>query len=802
MSDLLRQLFGVSAENSDRQVLGLEGPASKESIIRQGRARLQALQPHEQSDSSAYGIAEARVRLAVGRLVRESAGESPPAAAEVPTDPHTLAALAALARRGSRTARVLLVAAHSCEIRGDLGPAGPAAVGAKVSEPMKIRESFKASKRAVQEELAPAGPDSMASSSSALIVVAGSALASLAIAALVLWMGNQDGQVAGATRSVAPVEQTAMPVAAPAPAPESATSAVAVRPAVATPGRSGGVANPLGASTATVLDTRQESTSELLALLESWKARVDSTIAVLDGANSSEAKCKLVERLDALDGVARLIDAKRLQESALLLEVIPLQPVLPEESIMATQEWGLSASLASAGSGGELRVSILRRFGQSASADRLTAADAQGLADEALSGPSRASREVAQSLLLSRYVNSSAAAVGMLNSLASASALAEVRGFIEAFAKKDIVGAGATARLAMRQGLMSRALETGFSAVASIDETPRAMHSPAETFPAEGAIGPLQVFVASNSGALRQRSAQLSAERPALAPALKQIVESTERNRARSASVLDQMLINGVAALRMRALASGVQLASSPRAMGADEAAGVSSTPSDPADQLPEWAVTRLELLDPSRPLDYLELGEELADGTRRGSTAWITARTLFALTGAIDSSRYARSALLAIASLEETGLNGLSARLVALRASRAWASPLAVRGSATAEQRLLFAEAMADLRMGAVKRGNNKLEKPEIAALREFYTGNQSLTELDLMSSLLMERAALRDDGQLTWAEDLAIRTATPLPEVDPRDPWNALGEDVNKQYWRGGSFVGLVAGNPPLGR
>jgi hypothetical protein len=59
----------------------------------------------------------------------------------------------------------------------------------------------------------------------------------------------------------------------------------------------------------------------------------------------------------------------------------------------------------------------------------------------------------------------------------------------------------------------------------------------------------------------------------------------------------------------------------------------------------------RLARLDPVRPMDYLELGEEVAD--QAGSDAERRlARELFGYAGALDPTRLGRSAMLALASI------------------------------------------------------------------------------------------------------------------------------------------------------
>ncbi|MEY5031368.1 MAG: hypothetical protein RL354_399, partial [Planctomycetota bacterium] len=62
----------------------------------------------------------------------------------------------------------------------------------------------------------------------------------------------------------------------------------------------------------------------------------------------------------------------------------------------------------------------------------------------------------------------------------------------------------------------------------------------------------------------------------------------------------------------------------------------------------------RLARLDPVRPMDYLELGEEVAERAE-GDADRRLARQLFGLAGALDTPRLGRSAMLALAQFAST---------------------------------------------------------------------------------------------------------------------------------------------------
>ena len=74
---------------------------------------------------------------------------------------------------------------------------------------------------------------------------------------------------------------------------------------------------------------------------------------------------------------------------------------------------------------------------------------------------------------------------------------------------------------------------------------------------------------------------------------------------------------------------------------------------SRPASGVDRWE-QRLARLDPVRPIDYLELGEEVADSASSAAEKRL-ARELFGFAGALDPARLGRSAMLALASIAET---------------------------------------------------------------------------------------------------------------------------------------------------
>lgn len=214
----------------------------------------------------------------------------------------------------------------------------------------------------------------------------------------------------------------------------------------------------------------------------------------------------------------------------------------------------------------------------------------------------------------------------------------------------------------------------------------------------------------------------------------------------------------------------------------------------------------RLARLDPLRPLDYLELAEEVADAAQDDDERAL-ARELFGLAGALDTERLGRSAMLALAALATD----------ATARARATAAAELVGGKGVVRESLRFEPAQiealsrsfshyrrGDGRRALVVLRQNGAEalleavgprlpggaqgyRDDCAAMRS--SGVQVLDPEMLRRQLEIELALRR--GELrSLSLDVALRGDGPLVEIDLADPKALWGVDPARPWWRDGRW------------
>lgn len=233
--------------------------------------------------------------------------------------------------------------------------------------------------------------------------------------------------------------------------------------------------------------------------------------------------------------------------------------------------------------------------------------------------------------------------------------------------------------------------------------------------------------------------------------------------------------------------------------------AGLPGTQAAGASAASRWK-DRLSRLDPLRPLDYLELGEEVAD-TAADEADRELARQLFGFAGALDPERLGRSAMLALAALA----GDASARTRAEAAAELVGGKGVVRQALRVEPMQLEAlarsfsfhrrgdgrRAQAALRqngadalleaIGPRLPGGAQGYRDECAAMR---TSGVSLVDAEMVRRQLEIELALRRGELRGLSLDAALRGDAPLVEIDLADPKALWGVDPTRPWWRDGAW------------
>ena len=234
-----------------------------------------------------------------------------------------------------------------------------------------------------------------------------------------------------------------------------------------------------------------------------------------------------------------------------------------------------------------------------------------------------------------------------------------------------------------------------------------------------------------------------------------------------------------------------------------------------------DWT-SRLETLDPQRPLEYFELAEEVADAATNDSQREL-ARTLFGLAGALDPAQLGRSACLALADLETDAsdrrrLLALASLLASSGGGGGRLSSLGGEGDdrgaglvADPAAALAVSESFSHYRRGEGQNALAVLKEPgamELLAANSrilrggidrfiedcnyFRGGDRAprLDDADITRMLRFEAALLAGDER-DWSSDLVINQNQPLVEVDPGHLDRSLGVDLSRPLWRGGQWT-----------
>lgn len=630
----------------------------------------------------------------------------------------------------------------------------------------------------------------------------------------------------------------------------------AAHAAASAPSKSAAVAPTTGRAEATRPEwgRSSEAGSANRALRDRWQrmARVALEIAPLGERGGDELKADdplvpplrkiiVLERLLALDLAARQLLRGRDDEAALLLDTLPSdsQVTLPAHppvalAIAPDRDGDLERGLQKSPGSTESRASRLRAA--RARAEAPGPRDARTLVQEALKGPSRTTRTIAQGTLVDRGHDSRdvlEAVEERFTEIANDPALA---GMIRAFSGVDPAGieGSAAARAAIldrilqlrgsRQPQIDRACE---DLAATLRKSAKLLDATAEAPDPTGVMDAIvqgagvsaresfdptrsavQSFVQNGTVLLHEEASALKVRRPADGSLIDEVLQRTSFERAQAATALGQAIANARGALTLDGLRLAVPSIRGATALTKAKPAALAWGTAAEQSVIDAWS-TRLEALSPSDAGGYFVLGEDVTDASDSDASR-LLARQLFALSGALSPDEYGASAALALAALDDADRAG-QWRAVAQRFSDHVASPevAPALGDVGSALRGAVVEAIVQYRRGFGRRATDRLKQPQVRALFEsvmrsvpggsaefdqlaaiHLKGEGTPLDAATIDALLRVEQALLQPRSDRWAVALALGGDDAITDAPLGTPEEVFGIEKGRDRWQGDRF------------
>lgn len=841
-----RRLLNLPSGTDDCALLGVSPGSSRAQIIHAAQGRLNAIAVHSQAESQDAQIARLEIRAAAQRLVAFAANASKKTINQSRPMHFGSIAAAVLMRRNPRRAHMFLAQMKMDEPKSSRLP--------KDLNSPKMRE--RASEIDFQSD-----PAQVRRAPWLLVTFVSLSVIGIIVEIVVLRAQMQSS----ASRDHSPKTDTSQesPVAV---APKSAVLTAKVEETVAPLITDTSVSNSRDAAVASPKSSTKMTNEASRLLRNRWqraaRAAIDipsetiapATSVTADPLAESLRQSILLERMASLDLVARQLEAGDDSSASLLLDAIStdssitiatLAPITAQLSMEIDGE--LSKGLARFPGTSQGRIALLRSFRTRPSSPGTL--DAQTLVQEALKGPSRASRTIAQTILVDRGLNS----LNVLNAIDERFAeLANdpaLNGMIHSFSGIDpngVDGAPAARAAIIKQiivlrgsrvddlDMASREFATSLRKIAlfmrisapskDASELMRAINPKYSTRQLRmgdlNDSGVLHALVQNGTALLRDQASMLKVRRPADHAMIDQVVFDATVQRSRATTALGQAIINARGILAIDAIQLGVPSLqvhadhpiNAPASIQWDAAfsSGISA----------RWQ-SRLEELSPARPVAYLNLAEEVADESNDAESQ-LLARQLYCLAASMDAENLATTAALGLAALEDVKTaqgNKANQRWVAI--AQRWSKseiPLDANfaggvdtvGSAV---RLGVVEAIVQYRRGYGRRANDRLKKPQVRAFFDSFMQKVpgGVEEFDRLSAIHMngtppplsaqtidallqvEHGLLRPKSSL-WSDALSMGEGDPTFDAPIGTPAEIFGADPSRSRWTPNGWTKVV--------
>lgn len=854
------QLLNVPAGADDHALIGVAHGCSREQVIEAAQARLRMLAAHPQSLEADGRAARFDIRDAANRVIameakdRRALGAAGASGASSARLPDGLIAAAVLMRRNPRRAHMFLARMKAQAQAQD--PSFPHRATQDHDAISDEPHTFD-----FPEDQQPKQRTSWWLRAFVALSAIGFIIEIFVLRAqMQATQAHDDAQRAQAAE-VDATEASTKPDERPAQEREPASSAKTVTAEKSTAPAE--VAGPAVVAT----KPAQSATSEAARLLRShWQrtARLALEIPVdalspvaTDGDRLDEPirQAIVLERLAALDLTARKLAAGDDQAAAALMETISIEPKITLPALIVgarpTPEDGdgeLAKALERFSGASQSRIGFLRSFRTRPSAPGKS--DARVLVQEALKGPSRGSRVIAQSILVDRGSDALEVLEAVEERFTEFAADPALAGMVRALSGVDPTGlSGAPAA---RAALVKKIILLRGSRIDQLDgaaadyamtlkrvaQQARIPSPPSEAGDLLRVLNPkqsmrhraldgwyeqaiLHAIVQNGTALVRDQAAILAIRRPADQRIIDRVVSDTEVERHAASSAIGQAIANARGVLELDALLLGVaglraqstQSTAKPVSLHWDDAAAPAITA--------RWG-ERLQKLSPNLPVGYFNLAEEVADEFDDSASDLLVAQ-LYSLAATLDPDHLASSAALGLASLQDRTPQGRSRALRWLAIAQRWSdNPLSIPSEfATGAERvgsavrLGIVEALAQYRRGYGRRAMDRLKKPQVRAYFESLMRGVpgGVEEFDRLAAthnngktpplspqttdalLRLEHALLQPKSGL-WSDAIALGDDNPTVDAPMGSAGEIFGADPARNRW---SANGWTSGEVP---
>ena len=837
-------MLNLPSGTDDCALIGVRHGSSRAQIIHAAQGRLNAIAAHPQADSQDAELARLEIRSAAQRLVAILANTSKKNTIRPRSMHFGSIAAAVLMRRNPRRAHMFLSQMKMDQPKSLRSPKD-------LNSPKMIERT---SQIDFQRE-----PGQVRRAPWLLVCFVSLSLVGIIVEIFVLRSqmqssASRDNSKKADTSQVSPVAVAPKSVVVP--------PAKVIEPVVpliietsASNSTDSGVASPKSA-------TKMSNEASRL-LRNNWQRAARAAIEIpsetiapassvpADPLEESLRQSILLERMASLDLVARQLEAGDDPSASLLLDAISTDssitiatrpPIKTQLSMEIDGE--LSKGLARFPGTSQGRIALLRSFRTRPSSPGKL--DSQTLVQEALKGPSRASRTIAQTILVDRGMNS----LNVLNAIDERFVeLANdptLTGMIRSFSGIDhngLEGAPAARAAIIKQIIMlrgsrvddldmaSRDFATTLRKIATLMRIPTPPKDASEIMRAINPkystrqlrmgdlndSGVLHALVQNGTALLRDQASMLKVRRPADHSIIDQVVFDATFERSRATSALGQAIINARGILAMDAIQLGVPSLQVQAVHSINAPASIQWDAKCTPEILARWQ-SRLEALSPSNSAAYLNLAEEVADESNDVASQML-ARQLYCLAAGMNAADLATTAALGLAVLENVKTaDGSKASQRWFAIAQRWAKSEIPRdadfavgvdtvGSAV---RLGAVEAIVQYRRGYGRRANDRLKKPQVRAffdsLMQKVPGG--VEEFDRLSAihnngtppplssetidalLQVEHGLLRPKSPL-WSDAISMGEGGPTFDAPIGTPAEIFGVDPTRSRWTPNGWI-----------